>query len=148
MLDWLPGEDLYDYTRSRGVSGRSNPKNPHARFRALPVSRILDSLETIYAAHLQLAENGFIAVDFYDGCILYDFERAGRICATSTNIDLGPSCSRRIACLDRAASWRRRSGSAARGSTRSRMFFRWDARHSSCSAMGPLLSQPGEVRRP
>jgi serine/threonine-protein kinase len=37
---------------------------------------ILDALDTIYDAHLALADHGFIAVDFYDGCILYDFDRS------------------------------------------------------------------------
>jgi serine/threonine-protein kinase len=40
----------------------------------LPVERVLAALDTIYDAHLTLAEAGFVAVDFYDGCILYDFE--------------------------------------------------------------------------
>jgi serine/threonine-protein kinase len=34
------------------------------------------ALDVIFDAHLAIAACGFIAVDFYDGCILYDFERA------------------------------------------------------------------------
>jgi hypothetical protein len=69
----LPGLALQDYTTS-GAS-REDPASAHARFRALPVQRTLAALDTIYDAHLTLAEAGFVAVDFYDGCILYDFER-------------------------------------------------------------------------
>jgi serine/threonine-protein kinase len=76
VFDWVPGELLYDYTRLRGEAGRRDPASPHARFRALPVARILDALETVYDVHLLLAGHGFVAVDFYDGCILYDFDRA------------------------------------------------------------------------
>jgi serine/threonine protein kinase len=76
VFDWVPGELLYDYTRFRGEAGRRDPTSPHARFRALPVGRILDALDTIYDVHLLLAARGFVAVDFYDGCILYDFDRA------------------------------------------------------------------------
>ena len=69
---WLPGEALYDYTAGQG--NREDPAGAHARFRALPVEDILVALDTIYDAHLALAEAGFVAVDFYDGCLLYDFD--------------------------------------------------------------------------
>ena len=75
VLDWLPGENLYDYTKLRGVEARSNPSSPHARFRAQPSQHIQAALATIYDTHLELAAHGFIAVDFYDGCILYDFDQ-------------------------------------------------------------------------
>jgi serine/threonine-protein kinase len=76
VFDWVPGELLYDYTRLRGEAGRRDPASPHARFRALPVPQILNALDTVYDVHLLLADHGFVAVDFYDGCILYDFDRA------------------------------------------------------------------------
>ena len=73
VYDWLPGQVLYDYTAGQG--DRDDPAGTHARFRALPVETILAALDTIYDAHLALAEAGFVAVDFYDGCIIYDFEQ-------------------------------------------------------------------------
>jgi serine/threonine protein kinase len=76
VSDWAPGELLYDYTRFRGKAGRQDPASAHSRFRALPTTQVLDALDTVYDVHLLLAEHGFIAVDFYDGCILYDFDRA------------------------------------------------------------------------
>lgn len=77
VLDWLLGEVLYDYTTRHGPVGRDAPDSPHARFRALPVDRILAALDTVYEAHAFLANRGFVAVDLYDGSIIYDFE-AGR----------------------------------------------------------------------
>ncbi|UCG26394.1 MAG: serine/threonine protein kinase [Chloroflexota bacterium] len=73
IYEWLPGEVLYDYTAS-GIS-RDDPAGAHARFRALPIEQILAALDTIYDVHLMLAQKGFVAVDFYDGCIIYDFNR-------------------------------------------------------------------------
>ena len=73
-VKWLPGETLYQYSFARGENARLDPASPYARFRALPTIRILDALDTIYDVHATLAEYGFIAVDFYDGCILYDFD--------------------------------------------------------------------------
>ena len=75
VQDWVPGELLYYPTRS-SAEQRCDPTFPPVRFRALPLARILDSLDTIYDIHLVLAEYGFIAVDFYDGCIIYDFEQS------------------------------------------------------------------------
>jgi len=74
VYEWVPGEVLYDYVTMDGERGRRDPNSAHARFRALPVTRILDALDVIYNLHVQIAAEGFVAVDFYDGCILYDFE--------------------------------------------------------------------------
>ena len=76
VLDWQPGEVLYDYTKYSPEQRRSDPTCPYVRFRSLPASEILAALGTIYDVHLLLSEAGFIAVDFYDGCIIYDFEQA------------------------------------------------------------------------
>ena len=75
VQDWVPGELLYFSSRS-SLEQRRDPACPPVRFRALPLASILDSLDTIYDVHLVLAENGYIAVDFYDGCIIYDFEQS------------------------------------------------------------------------
>jgi len=74
VFDWLPGEVLYDYVTHRGQQGRNNPGSPHYLFRNLPVEKILAAINTIFDLHVVLAEHGFIAVDFYDGCIMYDFK--------------------------------------------------------------------------
>ena len=73
VYDWVPGEVLYDPRLTR-EQRRFDPSHPHVRFRSLPVTDILDALDTIFDAHVVLAEHGFVASDFYDGCIIYDFE--------------------------------------------------------------------------
>jgi serine/threonine-protein kinase len=45
------------------------------RFRGLPTERVLTALDTIYDLHRLLAVRGWIAEDFYDGCLIYDFAR-------------------------------------------------------------------------
>ncbi|MEM7336291.1 MAG: hypothetical protein AAF490_29695, partial [Chloroflexota bacterium] len=44
------------------------------RFRALAVPEILAVLDVIYDLHVDLAEAGWVALDFYDGCLIYDFD--------------------------------------------------------------------------
>ena len=67
VYDWVAGECLY--------GGRDDPQSAHQRFRRLPSAAILAVLDAIYDLHVQLARRGWIAVDFYDGCLMYDFER-------------------------------------------------------------------------
>ncbi len=45
------------------------------RFWNLPTREIVSVLDTVYQLHDQLARSGWIAADFYDGCLIYDFER-------------------------------------------------------------------------
>lgn len=45
------------------------------RVRSLPVGEILDLLNDVYSLHAALARRGWIANDFYDGSIIYDFHR-------------------------------------------------------------------------
>jgi serine/threonine-protein kinase len=73
VYPWMSGEVLYHPTLSRR-GGRGAPGSPMARFRAQPVSRVLDALGVVLSAHVAVEEAGFVAVDFYDGCMLYDFD--------------------------------------------------------------------------
>ncbi|MEV6057859.1 serine/threonine-protein kinase [Streptomyces sp. NPDC052107] len=73
VYPWLSGEVLYHPTLSRH-GGRAAPDSPMARFRAQPLPRIHAALESILSAHLVVEEAGFVAVDLYDGCMLYDFD--------------------------------------------------------------------------
>jgi serine/threonine-protein kinase len=45
-----------------------------ARFRALPTDRVLRAFDRVLDAHLAVESAGQIAVDFYDGALLHDFE--------------------------------------------------------------------------
>jgi serine/threonine protein kinase, bacterial len=46
------------------------------RFRHLPVEQRLAALDAIYDLHRQLAAQGWLMEDFYDGCLIYDFDGA------------------------------------------------------------------------
>ncbi|AYF30459.1 serine/threonine protein kinase [Micromonospora tulbaghiae] len=43
------------------------------RFQQLPLPEVEAAIDTILDAHLAVATAGYIAVDLYDGCFLYDF---------------------------------------------------------------------------
>ena len=65
---WVDGELLHA-ERAR----RNMPQSALQRFRRLPASEILKALGVIFELHYELAQAGWIAVDFYDGCLIYDF---------------------------------------------------------------------------
>lgn len=69
VMPWHEGEVLY------ARRNRSSPDSAVARFRALPVTRVLHAFEQILSAHLAVEDAGQVAVDFYDGALLYNFAR-------------------------------------------------------------------------
>lgn len=68
VYPWLDGE-LLGVPREH----RDDPQSAFQRFRSLPADTILSSLDAIFDLHVELARTGWIAVDFYDGALLYDF---------------------------------------------------------------------------
>jgi serine/threonine-protein kinase len=67
IYPWADGEVLNAAT----VNG--SDRSALARFQLLPVAEVQAALRAILAAHLAVAAAGYIAVDLYDGCFLYDF---------------------------------------------------------------------------
>ena len=72
--EWVPGEVLND-PRAPGGLPRHDSRSAFSRFRRLAVVQILAAFSTVLDAHLAAARHGFVAVDFYDGCLIYDFRR-------------------------------------------------------------------------
>ncbi len=68
VYDWIEGELLHADSATR-----QQPQSALQRFRRLPVPEILNALHAVFELHLELAQAGWIAVDFYDGCLIYDF---------------------------------------------------------------------------
>lgn len=71
VYPWVPGEILND---PLAPGGRPPAAEDSAlnRFRARPVASVERVLDTVVDAHVAVARHGFVAVDFYDGCLMYD----------------------------------------------------------------------------
>ncbi len=69
VYQWVDGELI-----RVDAAGRNDPQSTFQRFRRLPSPEIIRGLNLVYELHHQLAQLGWIAVDFYDGCIIYDFD--------------------------------------------------------------------------
>ena len=60
FFDWVEGELV---------------RNALKQVKCLPVGEIVDLLNDVYDLHVELAKRGWIANDFYDGSMIYDFHR-------------------------------------------------------------------------
>ncbi len=68
IYEWVDGE-LLGTPRDH----RDDPLSAFQRFQSLPAPTIQSCLDAVFELHVELASAGWIAVDFYDGCLLYDF---------------------------------------------------------------------------
>jgi len=68
VYEWAEGE-LVGTPSSR----RSDPGSAFSRFRGLPRHERTAALDVVFRLHVNLAAQGWIASDFYDGCLIYDF---------------------------------------------------------------------------
>ncbi|MEY9969270.1 serine/threonine protein kinase [Streptacidiphilus sp. MAP12-16] len=72
VMPWRDGQVLYHPTTTTRPD-RTHPDHPLARFRALPLPQAQRAVDEILDAHLAVEAAGFVAVDLYDGALLYDF---------------------------------------------------------------------------
>jgi serine/threonine-protein kinase len=72
---WVDGETLYHATTERHGRQVRGPGSAHDRFRKLPVEQIVFAVDAVYSAHVEISREGYVAVDLYDGCLHYDFDR-------------------------------------------------------------------------
>ena len=70
--EWGEGEILTD-GYDDAVLPPDHNQSPYRRFLGLPVAEIVEAIGQLLAAHVAVAEAGYVAVDLYDGCVLYDF---------------------------------------------------------------------------
>ena len=71
VYEWADGEVL---SSPEFPDRRTNPASPYYRFMRLEPARKLAVLDTMYDVHKAVFAAGYIAVDFYFGCIVYDFD--------------------------------------------------------------------------
>jgi serine/threonine-protein kinase len=86
VYEWVEGEQL---SVKRAL--RNDPRSSFQRFRNLPVPEITRCLDLIYELHDQLARSGWVAVDFYDGSMIYDFARQEMHLVDLDNYRKGPT---------------------------------------------------------
>jgi serine/threonine-protein kinase len=68
VYEWMPGELI-----RVPENERSDPASPYQRFKSLPLNELESALTTLFRVHTEFCTRGWIANDFYDGAMIYDF---------------------------------------------------------------------------
>ncbi|MDZ5610432.1 serine/threonine protein kinase [Bacillus pseudomycoides] len=74
IFNWFNGDCLHSHWSFPPPAKYSNPDSPFYRYKQLSVEERLISLDHIFSFHVHVERKNYVAIDFYDGSILYDFE--------------------------------------------------------------------------
>jgi serine/threonine protein kinase, bacterial len=74
VFDWFDGECLHSHWSFPPPQKYTHPDSPFFRYKQLPIEIRLKSLKCIFEFHVYVEKQNYVAIDFYDGSILYDFE--------------------------------------------------------------------------
>jgi serine/threonine-protein kinase len=81
VFDWVEGECLHSHWYFPPPGKYEDPRSPYYRFRQLPVQTRIQAMEQILNFHIEVERRGYVAVDLYDGSLIYDFDKqAIKIC--------------------------------------------------------------------
>jgi serine/threonine-protein kinase len=64
---------VFEYENAIGIEPKGSPN--HMKFMQMPIEKKLRAFNDIMEFHAFVAEKGYVALDFYDGSILYDYDR-------------------------------------------------------------------------
>ncbi|WP_211745666.1 serine/threonine protein kinase [Paenibacillus sp. Marseille-Q4541] len=73
VFEWFNGECLHPHWSFPPPAKYNDPRSPFYRHRQLPIELRLQSLNSLFSFHVNVEKKGYVAIDFYDGSILYDF---------------------------------------------------------------------------
>lgn len=73
LFDWFDGECLHSHWSFPPPAKYNNPLSPSYRYMRLSEEHLLASIDSILSFHVHVERAGYVAVDFYDGSILYNF---------------------------------------------------------------------------
>ncbi|KGA98362.1 serine/threonine protein kinase [Alkalihalobacillus alcalophilus ATCC 27647 = CGMCC 1.3604] len=75
IFEWFEGEGLYPQGEFAKTEKYTHPDSPFYRFKQLPVSERIKVMSEIIQFHVHVEEKGYVAIDFYDGSLMYDFQQ-------------------------------------------------------------------------
>lgn len=73
VFEWMEGECLFDHWNFEKYQMDSTIKSPKEKFMQLSVNERLKTVDVLFSFLQNVNEKGYVAVDFYDGSIMYDF---------------------------------------------------------------------------
>lgn len=73
VFKWADGDCLFDHWNFEKYFKNPQIVPPAKRFKQLPISKRIESADVLFSFLDTVSKNGYVAVDFYDGSIMYDF---------------------------------------------------------------------------
>lgn len=73
VFEWADGDCLFDHWNFAKYENERTLKSPKEKFRELPVGKKRRAVDILFSFLQNVNEKGYVAVDFYDGSIMYDF---------------------------------------------------------------------------
>lgn len=74
VFKWVDGDCLFDYWNFEEYNNNSELISPSERFKKMPCAKKLNAFNIIFKFLTFIESKDYVAVDFYDGSIIYDFE--------------------------------------------------------------------------
>lgn len=75
VFEWADGDCLFDHWNFEKYMSNPMFKSPKTRFKELSVERKLEAVDVLFDFMKNVIQKGYVAVDFYDGSLMYDFEK-------------------------------------------------------------------------
>ena len=75
VFDWVEGECMHAHWTFDQFEKYTDPRSSFYRFTHLPLEEKLSAMQTVVGFLCFAEKAGYTAVDFYDGSLLYDFDR-------------------------------------------------------------------------
>ena len=73
VFEWANGECLFDHWNFEIYQKDTSIKSPKEKFKELPVCKKRKVADVLFSFLENVNRKGYVAVDFYDGSIMYDF---------------------------------------------------------------------------
>lgn len=73
VFAWAEGECLFDHWNFDRYERDATIKSPKERFHQLPIPKKLRAIDVLFSFLQNVHQKGYVAVDFYDGSLMYDF---------------------------------------------------------------------------
>ena len=73
VFQWAEGECLFDHWNFEAYEKDASLKSPKEKVKELPIPKKLKMVEVLFSFLQHVQDKGYVAVDFYDGSIMYDF---------------------------------------------------------------------------
>lgn len=74
IFKWAEGDCLFDHWNFEKYAKNSTLIPPAKRFKQLSLSQKIISADVLFSFLETVSDSGYVAVDFYDGSIMYDFQ--------------------------------------------------------------------------